>query len=261
MSPRRRALLLALCAVLLVAVVGIVLATRPDSQTVRPVAQDRPGTVLLVPGYGGATAPLATLRHRLERDGRQVRVVDLPGDGTGDLRDAAKALDEAADAALSGGSPSVDVVGYSAGGVVARYWVRDLGGASRARRVVTLGSPHHGTRLAAAGASFEALCPLGCQQLIPGSSLLAGLNEGDETPAGPQWLSLWSSQDEVVTPPATARLAGAVDVVLQDVCPGVQVAHGQLPTTPLAVGIVVQALGTGPVSAPRDCAALTALGH
>ncbi|MBW3609709.1 MAG: hypothetical protein KY463_15490, partial [Actinobacteria bacterium] len=79
---------------------------------------------------------------RLE-DGEAV-VVRLPGDATGDLRASAELLCAAADAALASGAPSVDVIGYSAGGVVARLWVgarpQDV------RRVVTLGSPHHGTR-------------------------------------------------------------------------------------------------------------------
>ena len=75
-------------------------------------------------------------------------MVDLPGDGTGDLVEAADALDAAATAALERtGEPAVDIVGYSAGGVVARLWIAD-GGAGSVRRVVTLGSPHHGTELA-----------------------------------------------------------------------------------------------------------------
>jgi triacylglycerol esterase/lipase EstA (alpha/beta hydrolase family) len=192
-----------------------------------------------------------------------VLVVQLPGDGTGDLREAAKALGTVADAALSGGAPSVDVVGYSAGGITARYWVKELGGAAHARRVVTLGSPHHGTQLAAIGPLLGATCPIGCRQLAPGSELLADLNAGDETPAGPTWLSMWSATDQVVTPPETARLDGATNVVLQGICPGETADHGQLATMPLVAGIVLEALGTSPLDAPRpaDCTELQATGR
>jgi hypothetical protein len=74
------------------------------------------------------------------------------------------------------------------------------------------------------------------------------------------WLSLWTKNDRTVRPPDSARLPGAVNVPLQDVCADAVVAHGQLPTDPLVTGLVLRALGTGPLVAPEpgDCAALRA---
>jgi pimeloyl-ACP methyl ester carboxylesterase len=134
-------------------------------------------------------------------------VVPLPGDGTGDLRVAAEALGAAVTEALGRtGADSVDVIGYSAGGLVARLWAAD-GGADVARRVLTLGSPHHGTSLAAlADNRIPERCPVSCQQMVPESELLAELNAGDETPEGPDWISIWTTQDAVVTPTESARL-------------------------------------------------------
>src|SRR5204863_10178951 len=101
-----------------------------------------------------------------------------------------------------------------------------------------------------------------CRQLVPGSALLAALNQGDETPPGPTWTTVWSADDSVVTPPASARLAGAVNVELQDVCPDAHVDHGELASDPLAIGLVLRALQGRLERVPgeRDCAGLRALG-
>jgi triacylglycerol lipase len=263
LAPARRRLVVTVLALAVVAVLvtgGALLLGRPSDAVGRePVSQARPGPVLLVPGYGGSTAALQPLADRLTAEGRDATVVDLPGDGTGDLGAAADALDEAADEALDRtGAGSVDVVGYSAGGVVARLWAAD-GGAAVARRVVTLGSPHHGTSLAdLAGQLAADRCPEACRQLTTGSPLLAGLNAGDETPAGPAWVSIWTTQDRTVTPPESARLEGALELAVQSVCADARVAHGDLPRDPLVQAMVLEQLGTAAPAAlgPDDCARL-----
>jgi triacylglycerol esterase/lipase EstA (alpha/beta hydrolase family) len=227
-------------------------AGRPD--------QARPGTVLLVPGYGGSRASLAALAQRLTAAGRTATVVALPGDGTGDLLAQADTLDTAVRRALKRGAPSVDIIGYSAGGVVARLWVDRHDGASVARRVVTLGAPLHGARLAAVGSAVAPdACPPACRQLTPGSALLDRLDRSP-LPAGLPWLSVWTENDETVQPPDSARLAGAVNVPVQGICPGARISHGELPTDPLVTALVLGALGTAPLAVPANCAALRAAG-
>lgn len=259
MSPRRR-LLLGLVAgvVVLVAVlVGVrVVASRGPSvdASARP-AQDVLGPVLLVPGYGGSQASLAPLADRLRAAGRTATVVALPGDGTGDLSAQVAALDGAVDAALTGGAPSVDVVGYSAGGVVTGLWAARDDGAAKARRIVTLGSPLAGTTVAGSAAVFAPdACPQACRELAPGSAELAELARAHVGTLVP-WLSIWTTDDETVTPPDSARLAGATNVALQSVCAGVQVSHGQLPADPVVASMVVAALGQAPLVAATGCPA------
>jgi triacylglycerol lipase len=261
LSPaRRRVVLVFLALVVLAAVLTGALIARSAGTDAAPVAQDRLGPVLLVPGYGGETGALQPLADDLTEQGRDATVVSLPGNGTGDLSASADALGAAAAAALERtGDPTVDVVGYSAGGLVARLWVAD-GHADTVRRVVTLGSPHHGTSLAdLAGEFAPGECPVGCQQMAPDSDLLTSLNAGDETPDGPTWVSIWTTEDETVTPPDSARLDGALDLTVQSVCAPSQVGHGDLPRDPLVRAMVVTELAAGQPEGlgPEDCPRLS----
>lgn len=244
LAPARRRLLLGIIAIAVAAaLVGIFVAVRSAGPT-DEVPQDQPGPIVMIPGLGGSTTSLNVLAGSLRGQGRDVTVISLPGDGTGDLREQAQTLDAEVTAALARtGAPSVDVVGYSAGGIVARIWVADLGGDALARRVVTLGSPHHGTQLASlAGDLAPGACPA-CTQLAPDSDILRQLNSGDETPDGPEFVSIWTTLDETVTPPDSARLDGALAIPVQSVCADSLVAHGQLPSDPLVGAIVAEELG------------------
>ena len=228
--------------------------------TTGPARQARPAAE---PARPGAAGPRLWRKHRSARrtgqpiraTGRTATVLTLPGTGTGSLVADAALLNSAVNNALAHGAPSVDVIGYSAGGVVALIWARRDDGFDRARRVITLGSPFHGTSLAAAAQAFVPdACPVACQQLIPGSSLLDSLDVASA--AGlPHWLSLWTTDDQVVMPPDSARLAGAIDVPVQSVCPAVSISHSQLPTNPDVTAIVLQALSAAPLRTPTsaDC--------
>ncbi|MPZ81052.1 MAG: lipase [Actinophytocola sp.] len=213
LSARRRGLVVFLAAVVAAGAVAVSLqamrrASDANTATGAP-AQDRAGPVLLVPGYGGSRDSLSTLADRIRRSGRVAEVLTLPGDGTGDLRAQTRVLDRAAADAVAAGAPSVDVIGYSAGGVVARLWVTG-DGAAVARRVITLGAPLHGSRVATAGGAVApGACPVACQQLSPGSALLTEL---DGQPVTLPWLSVWTENDRTVIPPDSARLADAVNM-------------------------------------------------
>ncbi len=87
------------------------------------------------------------------------------------------------------------------------------------------------------------------------SDLLRQLNAGDETPTGPTWVSIWTTQDETVTPPDSAALTGALNLPVQSVCPEAVVAHGELPDSPIVQGMVLLELEAGqpvPLTA-ADC--------
>jgi triacylglycerol lipase len=256
LSPQRRRLVLGagglvLLLIMTVAVITVIRVAAPS----HPVPQSPAGPVLLVPGYGGNVNSLQPLAAALRSAGRTAVIVEPVGDGTGDLRKQAEHLAAVAEQVRGdAGAASVDVIGYSAGGVVARLWVRDDGGAEVARRVLTLGSPHHGTSQAALGAEFAGGCSDACEQLVPDSDLLRRLNAGDETPDGPLWATVRSTSDQVVTPVDSAALSGALNVLVQDVCPGSTAAHGELPGNPVVLAVLSSVLGAGALQLPGDVA-------
>jgi len=248
--------------VLIGALVIAVAATR-GGDAARP-SQTATGPVVLVPGYGGSLSALQPIRRRLEAAGRTVQQLHLPDNGVGDLRAQAAALKRVVEADIAGGAPSVDLVGYSAGGVTVRLYVDDDGGAEHVRRVVTIGSPQHGTSVAgAAGVLLGAGCTGGCAELQTGSSLLDQLNAGHEIPSGIPWVTTWTDDDQTVVPPDSAALAGADNIELQRICPRDHPTHSLEPRDPLVIGIVVKTLTTStlPAATPEACAPLRALGQ
>ena len=240
------------------------LASAAGSVSIPPrPPDDQPGPVILVPGYGGDASMLDDLAAVLRRHGRTTVTLALPNNAMGDFHGQEQVLAAQVKKSLAAGAKSVDLIGYSAGGIVVGLFV--AADPSVVRRVVTIGSPLHGTRLAGLAAGIlPSECPTACEQMVPGSALLASLAAASPTVTGVPWLSMWTSIDQVVTPPDSARFAGATNVEMQGVCPDDQATHITLPTDPLAEGLTLQALdGSGlPLATPSasDCASLRAVG-
>src|SRR5690606_38097343 len=96
------------------------------------------------------------------------------------------------------GSRQVDVVGHSLGGLIARYYVQRLGGDGRVRTLVTLGTPHSGTRVAPLANSHPIV-----RQMRPGAEVLEALT----LPAPGCWthfVAFWSRLDHIMHPLETA---------------------------------------------------------
>jgi pimeloyl-ACP methyl ester carboxylesterase len=113
----------------------------------------------------------------------------------------------------------IDVVGHSEGGLIGRYYIQKLGGASRVRHLVTLGTPHRGTRWAYSGYALRRILP-SLSQMAPGSRLLGELSD-DTFPRAVRLTSIYSSRD-TLCPPASCRL----EVRLGGHLKNVEVLHG-----------------------------------
>jgi hypothetical protein len=157
--------------------------------------------VLLLHGFVDNRSAFALLRRSLHRNGwTDVRAVNY-SPFTPDLRTAAEQLRAHVEetCALSG-RRRVDIVAHSLGGLIARYYVQRMGGDARVRTLVTLGTPHAGTRAVPAFVPH----PL-ARQMRPGSAVLAELAEpapGCRT----RFVAFWSDLDQLMIPVGSARL-------------------------------------------------------
>ena len=173
--------------------------------------------------------------------------------GVGDIAQSAAQLDAFVDEVLAAtGAAEVDLVGHSQGGMMPRYYLKELGGASEVNALVGLSPSNHGTTLNGLftlGSFFPGSnslfgnCPA-CEQQEAGSPFLTQLNSGGETVPGVSYTVIQTRYDQVVTPYTSAFLSGAdVDnVVLQDQCALDLGDHLSMPYDHIAAADVLTAL-------------------
>jgi triacylglycerol lipase len=97
----------------------------------------------------------------------------------------------------------IDLVGHSEGRLIGRYYVQKLDYVPRVRHLVTLGTPHRGTRWAHSRRLVRRVLP-SLEQMAPGSVLLRDLAD-DGFPASVRVTSIYSQRDWIC-PPLACRL-------------------------------------------------------
>jgi pimeloyl-ACP methyl ester carboxylesterase len=108
-----------------------------------------------------------------------------------------------------GPDATVDIVGHSMGGLVARLALENSATRARISTVITLGTPHLGTYAARFGATQNVL------DLRPGSSVMTRLRSQlpwRGPPEQPRLFAMWSPSD-VLLLPAEAACAPGADVI------------------------------------------------
>lgn len=177
-----------------------------------PLAPDPRVPVVVVHGYLSNRGTLVGLARALDAAGiGPVFVPTLPAifapieTFAGHLERVVREVTEAT------GQPRVVLVCHSMGGLMARAYLRDHG-AARVAGLVTLGSPHHGTVIAALGSGRNA------RQMRTGSAFLRDLAqaEGGAGPGCPA-LSIYTVHDNLVAPQDSSRLPWARNVCLHGV--------------------------------------------
>src|SRR3954447_20177355 len=206
-----------------------------------------PEPVVLVHGTFGDSSNWALDRVQLAAAGYCTFAIDYGNRGTGEISASARQLATFVDGVLARtGASKVHIVGHSQGGMMPRYYVKNLGGADKDDDLIGLAPSNHGTTLPLAGASDPRLCAA-CRQQAAGSDFITALNAGDETPGAVDYTVVETKYDEVVTPYTSAFLDSATNVLLQDKCPHDRSEHLSIVTDQAAVQWIENALGrTGP---------------
>lgn len=204
--------------------------------------------VLLLHGFVDNRSAFAVLRRSLHHHGwTQIQALNY-SPLISDIRAAAELLGRhVEDICAQSGRRRVDVVGHSLGGLIARYYVQCLGGDLRVRTLVTLGTPHAGTRAVPSLAPHPII-----RQMRPGSEVLAEL----ELPASgcrTRFVAFWSDLDQLMIPVEAARLVHP-DLPAENVKVS-GVGHLALPVHSTVVAEIRRALaGSGPLRSAIEAA-------
>jgi triacylglycerol lipase len=163
--------------------------------------------VLFVHGYTGDGSNWNTMAGRFQNDGWPSSHLDQwTYDWHQSNATTAQQLSAEVDRLLSAtGATKVDIVSHSMGGLSSRYFLKNLGGGDKVDAWVSLGGPNHGTD--SANSCFDT----SCTEMRIGSSFLASLNSGDETPGAPRYATWWSPCDTVINPDSSVALSGAAN--------------------------------------------------
>ncbi|OZC56329.1 lipase [Rhodococcus sp. RS1C4] len=226
---------------------------------------EHPNPVILVHGTDASVyADWAALSPALASAGYCVYGLNYGAspDGTSfgytDIRGSAAQLKDFADGVLSAtGAEQVDLVGYSQGAAVTRYFTNRLGGADVVDKWIGIASPAYGGTAYGVSPAIQAV-PSATRlvssefgpalvQLIEGSTFLQDLNAGGDTVPGVEYTSIATDVDEVIQPYTNALLRDpdARNIVVQDVCPQNNVAHFTFTYDPTTIALVLGALDPG----------------
>lgn len=193
--------------------------------------------VVLLHGFIDNRSVFVLLRRSLAQHGRQQIESLNYSPLTCDIRAAAELLGRHIEGICERtGSRQVDVVGHSLGGLIARYYVQRLGGDTRVRTLVTLGTPHSGTRVAPLANAHPIV-----RQMRPGSDLLEELTlpaPGCRT----HFVSFWSDLDHLMDPLDAACIDHA-DLLAENVRVS-GIGHLALPVHPAVANGIRQVLDT-----------------
>lgn len=186
--------------------------------------------VLLVHGINDTRAIFQRMAPYLTNLGWSVYDLDLiPSNGEIGLDELGKQVADCVAQTFAPEQP-FDLVGFSMGGIVSRYYVQRLGGLNRVGRFITIASPHQGTWTA------YALDQLGCIQMRPNSAFLQDLNWEATVLEQLNFTSIWTPFDLMIVPANSSQMPVGKNVQVP------VLTHAAMITDPRSLSVVAQAL-------------------
>ena len=155
----------------------------------------------MVHGLNDTGKKFKTMANYLEDQGYQTHVLTLPHSfGMVDLTVLAKQVKDYIDRTFAD-DELINLIGFSMGGVVTRYYLQRLNGLSKVHKYVNISAPNNGTVLGY-------LLPFkGIQQMRPDSDFLKDLNKDvkqqlSQIPS----LIIWTPVDTMIIPPQSSLI-------------------------------------------------------
>jgi len=171
--------------------------------------------------------------------------------GTEDVWASSRQIGDFVDRVLAAtGAARVDLVGFSQGANVTRFYVNKLGGAPKVGRWVGLASPTYGSNMFGLVPLADAvpalwwiyirLTSLAAVQQAEGSPFMRQLNAGGDTVPGVDYTTIGSRVDEMIHPfeDIALRDPGARNLVLQNLCPDDLTGHFHMVYDPYVQGLL-----------------------
>jgi pimeloyl-ACP methyl ester carboxylesterase len=209
------------------------------------IAHSRHDPVLLIPGTFGWGQINWGWNYQLllPQRGWPACTVSFPANGAGDIQRASEYVVHAVRMLAARSHRQVVLMGHSQGGLEARWalrWWPDL--RADVAAVITLAAPNGGALYTNVHCNVPDSCAASLYQMRTDSKFLRTLNRGRNPTWGIPWTAISTTTDTVFVLPAEARLAGATNVEVQELCPGHQVDHVSLAFDGPTSAIVFDAL-------------------
>ena len=161
------------------------------------------GHVLLLHGIDDTSALFARLILFLQKLGWQVHTLNLiPNNGETGLHELAAQVQAYVNTTFAP-DQTFSLIGFSMGGIVARYYLQRLGGLARVPRLITISSPHRGTWTAHLRRNA------GASQMRPGSGFLTDLDADRHVLKRIRFTSIWTPLDLMILPAASSVIPEA----------------------------------------------------